>query len=394
MAGLLAAVGCAGDTAAVREARRVRDRWVGESPDHRRFDIEISRGSTDPVRREQLVQAIADEQFAIAALALETLGAAPPAEARDALRQVFERKSGVLKLRAAVALGRLGDGAAIEFLRAEVGDPAESLNPDAVAVVAAADGGQDAVRRALTPRLESADQATRDEAYAALGGVRAPWATDLLLQGLEREHGEARHEAIHALGRTGDPRVTAAIGRFVNTRGLVFATLEALGAVGDPAGADVVRPMLASPEPIVQAYAAVALWRLGAKDEAAPVVAAAVEKGDASVRAVLAEQLAPLDDPDARRHLGRLATDAERAVRIAALRSIAIDPGPGDEPALLAAAGDADYQIQSIALAALAKAGTPGAIATIRPLLEADNPYVALAAAHAVVEIAARTGTT
>jgi len=386
---VFATAGCPGGDSAVNEARRVRDQRIGESAEHRRFDIEISRGATDPVRREQLVHAIADDRFAIASLALDTLAAAPPAEARDALRQVFDGKSGVLKLRAAVALGRLGDEAAVAFLREQIRVPEQTLGLEVVTVLAA-HGGEPVLAPVFAPRLASDDRDTREEAYALLGAVRAPWATDLLLRGLEREHGEERRAAIQALGRTGEPRVASAIERFVNTKGLVFATLEALGAVGSPDGADAVRSMLASAEPTVRAYAAVALWRLGGKSEAEPVVSAGLTDADASARAVLAEQLAPVADPDARRYLAVLALDTERTVRVAALRSMAAEPRVEDLNSLLAAAGDADYQLQTIALGALARAGGPEAAAAIRPLVRSENPYVALAAAHAVVEITAR----
>jgi len=384
-----AAAGCSGGDPAA-EARRVRDRWVQESADHRRFDLEISHGATDPVRREQLVAAIADEQFAIASLALDLLATSPPDEARDALRRVFDSKGGVLKLRAAEALGRLGDEAAVAFLRDQLADPAQSLDPDVVAVLAE-QGGERLAGPILAVRTTSDALSIREEAYAALGAVRRTWATDRLLEGLEREHGEERRVAIQALGRTGDPRVSAAIERFVNTKGLVFVTLEALGAVGNPAGRAAVRTMLSSAEPTVRAYAGVALWRLGAKSEAEPVVAALVRDPEPSARAVLADQLRTIDDAQARAHLATLAGDPVRPVRIAALRSIAEAPQPGEQALLLGAAADSDYQIQTIALAALARAGDRDAIEAIRPLLASENPYVALAASNAIVEISART---
>ena len=59
-------------------------------------------------------------------------------------------------------------------------------------------------------------------------------------------------------------------------------------------------------------------------------------------------------------------------------------------PVLVEAAGSADYQVQSLALDLLAKVGGPEQSAALRPLLDSENPYVAISAAHALLSIRAR----
>jgi len=241
----------------------------------------------------------------------------------------------------------------------------------------------------LATWMHSDDQATRDEAYGVLGAIKQPWAVPMLLDGLKNEHGEARLQPIVSLGHTGDPAVAAKIVPFVNTQGLVFASLEALGGLGNESSLSAIQPMLEHEQPLVRVYAGTAAWRLGHEDLATPVLEPQVEAEDPVVRRNLAEQLAPIDAPAASQLLVRLSADDDRDVCISALRALSGRSGPEVEAALIAATQSSDYQVASAALDALADTGGAGALAAAKARLDDENPYVEVTAAHAVLTLQA-----
>ena len=262
--------------------------------------------------------------------------------------------------------------------------------PACRAIAASPGGGEEFLAPLLRERLGSEDAAVRGEAYTVLGELRQAWATRMLAEGLGQERGELRQPAVAALGRTGDPAMAAEIVPFVNTRGLVFASLEALGDLGNPDGASAVESMAANAEPVVRAYAAAALWKLGRKDAAVAIVNELVHSSDPTIRRVLADQLGSVDDPDAWGHLVALAADSNKEVRVEALRAIGERARPELDAALREAAGDPEYEVSTIALTALGRIGDAESLSAVAPRLEDENPYVALSAAQAVLSIQSR----
>ncbi len=89
--------------------------------------------------------------------------------------------------------------------------------------------------------------------------------------------------------------------------------------------------------------------------------------------------------------MSQLAQDGDKSVRAEAYRSL-IPALPGPDPALatLFAAGaqDPDYEVSTVALSGLALTGDSSQTAALAPLLESDNPYLAISAAHAVLCLA------
>lgn len=391
VAGLIGTVGCDQGDPLVGRAQTVFEETMSADPQYQRYALQIAEGTDSPFAREIVIRSVDHDNFQTALAAVKTLSDGPPAEARVALRQVFDEKRGALKLQAAIALARVNDADALEYLRSQIADPAQIVHIPAVTTVAEREGGEEFLRPLLQKRMSNESLQVRDEAYAALGEIRQPWATDLLIQGLNNERGEERQQAIVALGRTGDPRAAGEIRRFVNTKGLVFATLEALGAVGDPSSAEAVRSMVDSEEESVRVYVGAALWRLGEREEALGVLAPLVESEDLTTRRVLSEQLAAIDDPKSRELLGELARDTDKSVRIAALRSMGEHDSADLQDALIEAADDSAYEVQTLALNILAKGGGPDAIDAIARHLDSENPYVALSASHAVLSIRGRS---
>jgi HEAT repeat protein len=114
---------------------------------------------------------------------------------------------------------------------------------------------------------------------------------------------------------------------------------------------------------------------------------------DAMIRSLVAEQLEGLDDPGAREWLVGLAKDADKTVRLAALRSLATGATGSDAGVFLDAITDAEYEVATVALNVLAGLPLgPEEIARIDPLMDSDNPYVAISAAHAVLALGTPPG--
>jgi HEAT repeat protein len=220
--------------------------------------------------------------------------------------------------------------------------------------------------------------------------IAEPWATELLVQGLNKEHGEDRQQAIAALGATGAPEVARRISRFVSTQGLVFATLEALGALGNPDSIAVVRAKTEHDEPLVRVWAAVALWKLGESDSAAEVLEPLISDEDVVVRRLLAEELGAVDSDKAVEWLATLAGDEDQGVRLNAVRSLDQRASSAEEPLLLAASADQDYEVATVAINVLARVGGEGALEELGALVDSENPYIALSAANAVLAIDGR----
>jgi len=377
----------------VARARSVITDTTAKEPDYQRYFLSIARGSSAPSVRADVLAALGSDNFQTALVAVDALDVDPPAEALEPLRQVFASKGGALKREAAIELARLDDASALEYLKTLTADPAQTLSIPATVLIAGSPGGEEFLTPLLRARMEAEDPSVRAEAYAAAGEIGERWSTNLLLEGLQAVHAEERQPVISALGRTGDPRAAKEIVPFVNTRGLVFASLEALGELGNADALPAVKKMADSDEAVVRVYAAVALWKLGDKEDATAKIDELIQNEDPTVRSVLAEQLGSITDPGAQSRLAALAADDSKEVRVEALRAIAEQRRPEFVPTLREAAGDPDYEVSTLALTALGHVGGPDSLGEITPLLDSENPYVALSAAVAVLDIESRTTT-
>jgi HEAT repeat protein len=273
----------------------------------------------------------------------------------------------------------------------QLDDPRQAPGADAMAFLAR-HGHEAEVLAAVEKTISGDDERRRDEAYLALGQIGTARAKELLLAGLDREHGERRQTAIVAIGLTGDPSLVSKIAKFANTQGLVTATIEALGKLGGEKAIEVVSGFADHDESLVRAYAVEAMLRAGAPaDAVSPALDGLVQDADPGVRQLIALRLGGVDHALAREALERLAADGERDVRLEALRSLLLGATPEQVDVFLAGAADTDYEVQAVALEGLGRVAGPDVIATtLEPLFDAPIPYVRIAAASAVVEILAR----
>jgi HEAT repeat protein len=384
-------VGCApGEDPQVAKARTVLQSLAAQDQEYERYALTIADGSDSPEAMERVIAGIGADNFQTALVALDALGDDPSAEATEALRQLFQNGGGALKRGAAIQLGRAGDAEALDYLKAQLSDPQQLLSIPTVVLVGESDDDGAFLGPILAERLKSDDLGLRNEAYGALGELNTPWANEMLVAGLGKEKGEERQQVIRAVGRTDDPAMAGKIERYASTQGLVFVTLEALGNLGNPESVNAVKPMVSNDSAPARTYAAAALWKLGEKSDAITVVNELMQDPDPTVRRMLAEQLGSIDDEEARSRLAALAEDGAKEVRVETMRAIAAAPGPEFEGVLVQASADPEYEVSTVALNLLARVGRGGAVDQIAPLMDSENPYVAMSAAEAILSIRTR----
>jgi HEAT repeat protein len=118
------------------------------------------------------------------------------------------------------------------------------------------------------------------------------------------------------------------------------------------------------------------------------VIPALVADEDPVVRRTLAEQLLGAAGDEVAAWLSQLAADGDKDVRAEAFRGLVGRQDPGLAARFVEGAQDADYEVATIALSGLAQAGDATQSAALGPLLESDNPYLAISAAHTILALA------
>lgn len=386
--------GCAGggDTSGTDEALAALRAKAGENTDYHTYILDVASRSSAPATGTLLLEGATERAFDVSSAALHALADREVEGGAAALAPVFEEKRGALKITAAMALANQGDAGAVDWLEEQLRDEARPPGAE-VAVAVYRAGREEPARTFLAAAVGSDDERRRDDACLALGKIGTHWAKELLVQALDKERGERRQTAIVGLGMTGDPELAPRVVKFINTQGLVTATIEALGRMGGDRAVKNLKGALKHDEALVRAYAVEALLRAGTDDEAVREAADGLAgDSDAEVRQLIALRLGGLDHPLARETLASLAGDEERGVRLEAVRGLLQGVRADEIEVLKQATGDADYQVQAVALEALGRvAGPEVGTETIEPRVADDNPYVSIAARCALLEIEART---
>ena len=388
---LLAGCGGGGGGGVADRAMETITATAAESPDHLAYALDVASRSEAPLTGRLLLEHAGDRSYDAAHAALHGLVERKVEGGAPILSAVFEEKRGALKIMAALALATQGDDTGVAWLLEQFGDPRQAPGADAMAYLGT-HGQEDAILEVATSTISSDDERRRDEVYLALGQIGSPRAKELLLAGLDREHGERRQTSIVAVGMTGDPELVSKIAKFTNTQGLVTSTIEALGKLGGPGAVEAVSKFVGHDEALVRSYAVEAMLRAGAAVEAvAPALDGLAQDADPGVRQQIALRLGGVDHELARQTLAALAGDGELGVRLEAMRSLLRGATPAEVDLFVAGAADTSYEVQAVALEALGRVGTPDLIpTTLEPLFDAPIPYARIAAASAVVEILAR----
>jgi HEAT repeat protein len=379
------------DDPTVSRAKEVYNQTIDMDRPYAAYAASLAPGNESGFVHQVLLERAGSDHYPTALEAVKAMQDDPPEAAGAVLEQVFTGKSGALKMQAAVALARLGNDDAMNWLKEQVAEGNALLN-SAVIDLLTDRGETELLRPQLVKLMKSDSLVTRNEAYAILGTIGQPWATSLLIDGLENEHGEDRQTAIAALGRTGDPEAARWISRFTATKGLVFVTLEALGDLGSEDSIPTLESKLDHDEKLVRVYAAVALWKLGGEEKAIAALEALLTDEDPVVRRLMAEQLGTLSGAKAVALLGALAGDEDHETKRHAMRSLAFMATPDEEGLLVSALKDGDYEVSTAAINGLARIGGAGTLESLAPLLDNQQPYIALSAANAILAIDAREG--
>ncbi|ANM28617.1 hypothetical protein ABI59_01770 [Acidobacteria bacterium Mor1] len=380
---------CAGGDPVASKAESAWRATLDKDPDNAgKYTMQVASGSSAPLARQLMIEGLDAPKYKAALGAAEAIAKDPFPEAQAKLKEMFDTKAGAIQVQSAVALNKLGDAEAGEWLKGKLGELIGTTRVDVLVFL----GKQD--REAVTPTLEammaSKEQQDQDEAYQALGQIQQDWSKERLLKALDTERGENRKFAVAALGKSGDPEVAKKIQKFVNTRGLVFSTLEALGELGNPDSSDAVESMMDNAYSAVRARAAAALWKLGTLENPAEAMQGIIDPEDAESRIEVAEQLASIDDPAALAMLETLAGDEDSTVRQAAVYSLAERSEDAVLPVLAKMVEDKAYTVSTVAMRELGQRGDAAAIDALAPLLDSGNQYVVISAANAILELKER----
>jgi cyclophilin family peptidyl-prolyl cis-trans isomerase/HEAT repeat protein len=293
----------------------------------------------------------------------------------------------------AVEAARLGVFAlvrleAFDELRAVVigadGQPASDWWPFAYAL-------QRIARPAAAPTLQTwltrGGATTRAFAARGLGLLKAAEARPAL-EGLaadDRQPLGVRVQAVRALGAIGARQSAPVLSTLFAKAPVLVLRLEAaaaLGAVADPAAAEVLVDFLEHRSPPLRAAAQAALARADAETFLTVLSGLDVDP-EWSVRAALATSLAALGKDAAALRLGQLARDTDARVRAAALTALARVGASGAEALLTAELQHADPVVRMAAARGLGTLKATAAVPALSRALDAsraDPTYVARAA--------------
>jgi HEAT repeat protein len=152
---------------------------------------------------EPLIQALQDENSTVQIKAAEALGRIGDARAIEPLIQALKDNYWDVNKKAAEALGRIGDARAVEPLIQALDDERWEVRWGAARALG--EIGDKSALKTLVPALKDKDIKVRKEVAEALGTMGEP-AVGPLIQTLEDTDGEVREKAAKALGKMGDAR--------------------------------------------------------------------------------------------------------------------------------------------------------------------------------------------
>jgi cyclophilin family peptidyl-prolyl cis-trans isomerase/HEAT repeat protein len=239
-----------------------------------------------------------------------------------------------------------------------------------------------AIARGLTDK----DRGVRVRAALAAGRLQDSTWVDALAARLADRAPEVRREAVFALGQTGHRSARPAIERALGDRdsAVVDLAIEALGKLGDKAATPAVTPFLASPMARRRGEAAVALWRL-ADSTALTALLARHDDPEAEVRWRMLYAMERVVAPErVVRVVAQHLDDADPEVRARAARTLGRQKSMMATAYLLQALADPDRDVVVEALRSLRLVAdsTTGAVARrVMRSLSHPDPHVRATAA-------------
>jgi len=151
----------------------------------------------------------------------------------DGLFKALNNKRNVYVRRdAAMALGEVGDPAAMEPLIAALRDPKQDVR-DAASVAIGNLGGDPRAVGVVAETLKNGNSIARGEAAAALGKIRHKTGVEHLLAALTDQDYYVRQSAALSLGQIGDPKAVAALAHTLKDEDKDVRQAAAFGSIAE-----------------------------------------------------------------------------------------------------------------------------------------------------------------
>ena len=317
----------------------------------------------------------------------------------EPLIAAFKDGDANVRLRAADALGKIGDARAIEPLTAALEDEDPSVRAvvaNALSMIKGAEMGQ--ARAAAFGRIKDAktvepliaalkdEQAVvRSRAASALGRIGGDGAVEALAAALKDEDAGVRTAAALALAQIKDakaaqPLIAALKDEEAGVRG---AAAEALGRIRD---ASAVEPLIATLKDENANVRGRAAWALGYINDAKAVqpLIDALKDENAGVRSNAAQALGAIQDAKAVEPLIAALKDEDAGVRTSSVSALAGIGGEGVVEPLIAALKDEDAGVRWTAASAFTYAIAAKPIEPLIAMLKDENAVARMAAAGAL----------
>jgi HEAT repeat protein len=307
---------------AVPDAHRagpILDRLARAEPDEIVDLLGLLPALDDQDRLDRIVPLLAHPDGSVRGAAAAALARAPLPRALPTLSRTLAE--GPARPEIVRAIGGLGPAACAALAPLLRDDAAPVRGAAAEALARCADAGVEPDLRAALAR--EADPGARRSMLRALAAVAREAAVPTLVHALAGADPETRTVIIEALGSTAAPTAIAPLGDLLDgPRHERLAAILALGDLEDPAVADILQPLLRSPDRDVRRHAVRAVLPIA--EVLAPETAADLSTDeDPRIREWAVRILATRDDRAALEAIA--SSDRDASVRSVAQR--ALDPG-------------------------------------------------------------------
>ncbi|WP_370961923.1 HEAT repeat domain-containing protein [Amycolatopsis sp. cg9] len=318
-----------------------------------------------------LVQMLDDPMDNVRGSAAKALGLLGAPEAIDPLCRSLADCVPYVRGTAAAALAVLADPAATSALIPVAADPDAGVRRAAVGALGRI--GDLTGLPSIIEAMHDEDAAVRWNAATAAGRIGDPSVCDILVPLLEDEDSHVRGATATALGWLGQessvaPLMNSAKDSVARVRGSVAT---ALGRIGDPRSVPVLVALAIDKDDVVRSSAVTAVGR-GGFTSAMDLVRAALIDDSPEVRGGAVRAMARLSPTS---DLREVLADRDPRVRRAAIAAIGDSSGT-DDGMLLHALNDDDEEVRLVAVVALGRRHSAGAVAYLQQAL--DDPSEAV----------------
>ena len=295
-------------------------RWVKSAEQHKMRKVAaLALGEIgDGSAVEPLIGALKDEAMTVRQAAATSLGTVGNPSAVGPLIGALCDKEMPVRYRAAGALGKIGDGHGVNALIGALKDEHSDVRK-AVATALGEIGGPGVVE-ALIPILKDESGDVRESAATALGTDGDPGAVDPLIEALIDEDSKVRSAAADSLQSIGEPQWTDCI----SGRGEIADDFDRIAATGNHRILKPLAKALEHSNKDVRQAAVAGLGRLGTTGDnrsVDPLIGALADE-DGTVREAAATALGDIGDIRAAEPLLDTLTDEDGSVRVAVATSL------------------------------------------------------------------------